>query len=66
MIGRAVERAVARAIDRLEAAAEEALPPDVTVERTDGGLRLTGRRLRLRWLEDVRLWGFTLLAGRMR
>jgi hypothetical protein len=66
MIARAAERAVARAIDRLEAAAADALPGDVAVERTNDGLRLTGRRLRLRWLTDARLRDFALLAGRGR
>ena len=65
MIEQVAARAVERAIDRLEAAAD-ALPDDVTIERTGDDLRLTGRRLRLRWIEDVRLRGFVLLAGRMR
>ncbi len=64
MIGRRTDAAVARAIERLEAEAADRLPRDVAVERTGEGLRLTGPRLKLRWLSDARLRGFALLAGR--
>jgi hypothetical protein len=64
MIARRTEAAVVRAIGRLEAEAAETLPRDVTVERVPDGLRLTGRRLRLRWITDARLRDLAWLAGR--
>jgi len=57
------ERAVARALDRLEAAARD-LPADVAVAREAGGLRLAGRRLLSRWAADGRLHHFVAGAGR--
>lgn len=59
-----VARATAQAIDRLAAVARDELPPDVAVERAADGARLTGRRLRLRRLTDVRLRGLAPGAGR--
>ena len=60
---RAGDAAVEQLLDRLaELAAGEV--PDVAVERVDGGLRLTGRRLAVRRLEDVRLRGLALAAAR--
>jgi len=64
MIARAVEAAVDRAIDRIGQAAGDTLPDDVTVERVDGGLRLSGPGLARRWLEDAELRAFALLTGR--
>jgi len=64
MIARAAEAAVGRALDRIEQAAGDALPDDVTVERVDGGLRLSGQGLARRWLTDADLRAFAALAGR--
>lgn len=62
-IQRAGDAAVERLLDRLaELAAAEV--PDVTAERVDGGLRLTGKRLGLRRLQDVRLRGLAFAAVR--
>ncbi len=47
--------AVSRQIDRL---ANTPPPPGVTVEATNGGVTLTGRRLRRRLLHDPQLRNF--------
>lgn len=60
------EAATARALDRLETVAADDLPGDIATERVEGGLRLTGPRLLLRWLGDVRLHGLVASATRGR
>jgi len=60
-VRRLADRAVARALDRLEAAAAADLPADVAVAREAGGLRLSGPRLLARWAADGRL--HHLVAG---
>lgn len=64
-VQRAGDAAVERLLDRLAELAAVELP-DVAAERVDGGLRLTGPRLGLRRLEDVRLRGLALAAARSR
>ena len=49
---------VARAIQRVEARAAEALPPDIAIERNGDGIRLTGPRLRMRWATELALRHF--------
>lgn len=48
-------KAVARQIDRL---ANTSTPPGVTIEATDNGITLTGKRLRRRMLGDPNLRNF--------
>lgn len=60
----AIGAAVARAAARMAAIASDELPADVAVTPVDGGLRLTGPRLLLRWAEDVRLRGLAATAAR--
>lgn len=59
-------RRVARVVDRLaEAAAAEVLG-DVRVTREAGTVVLSGRRLRVRSIDDARLRGVGLLAKDLR
>ncbi len=60
----AVARAVAHALDLIEAVAEDELPADVAVERVPGGLRLSGPRLFVRWAGDMRLRQLVATAAR--
>lgn len=62
MIERAGEAAVERVCARLIAADD--LPDGVTVERDAQGVALIGRGLARRRIEDVRIRGFALGAGR--
>jgi hypothetical protein len=52
---RRVAAAVKRQIDRL---AQMPTPPGVTIETTDSGLTLSGKRLRRRMLTDPNLRNF--------
>lgn len=45
----------------VEQAAIEELPPDIRVERTNGGVAILGRRLMRRLLSDARLRGLGLM-----
>ena len=63
-IAQAARAAVERLLDRIEQAAADELPADVVAERVDGGIRLSGPRLALRWMTDARLRGLALLAAR--
>lgn len=63
-VAQAARAAVARLLDGIEHAAADELPGDVVAERVDGGIRLSGPRLALRWMTDARLRGLALLAAR--
>lgn len=43
------------AIERLAVAARESVPADVVVERSEDGITLEGRRLKVRAMNDPRL-----------
>ena len=53
-------RAAAVLIDGLIEAAASELPHGVTAARADNGIVLSGRNLRLRWLDEPFLLGFVM------
>lgn len=50
----------------IEQAARDELPPDVGVERIDGGVAIFGRGVLRRFLFDARLRGLAMLAKGLR
>jgi hypothetical protein len=46
----------------VEQAARDELPPDIGVERIEGGVALLGRRIAVRLLGDARLRGLAALV----
>ena len=51
----AAAEAADRALGRAAEAARAMLPEDVSIETAGGELRLSGRRLSVRWIADARL-----------
>lgn len=66
MFGQSAERAgarrVAKVAERLAEAATDEVPRDVRVTREGAAVVLSGRRLRVRSMDDARLRGIGLLA----
>lgn len=55
----AAERRAGQAVERqIERLAQSSPPPGVTVEPFDGGIRLTGKRIRRRLITDPQLRNF--------
>ncbi len=70
MFGQSAERIsarrVARLVERLAEAAADDVPPDVRVTREGPAVVLSGRRLRVRSIDDAGLRGIGLLAKDLR
>lgn len=56
-------KAVAATAEHVETAAQDDAPGDVRVTREGAGVVMSGRNLRARSIDDVRLRGFGMRAG---